>query len=105
MTFCDPTAETGVSFRKDGQRTDGGGSRNCYLDDHCVFILSFYLIFEKLSPLAVCQGKLVFQKIISNFYNFDQFPLIVRQERLVFLGVVWDVEWGLKLIDPLKVYN
>ena len=24
VTFCDPTAETGVSFRTDGQRIDGG---------------------------------------------------------------------------------
>ena len=24
VTFCDPTAETGVSFRIDGQRIDGG---------------------------------------------------------------------------------
>ena len=39
VTFCDPTAGTGVSFRTDAQRTDSGGgrtdrrgSRNSYLD-------------------------------------------------------------------------
>ena len=51
MTFCDPTAETGVGFRTDGRmdggRTDRRGSRNSYLDIAYETILSVCSFVKK----------------------------------------------------------
>ena len=54
VTFCQPTAGIGVSFRTDAQRTDGGGrtdrrgSRNSYLDTVKYCKISFNIVLNNV---------------------------------------------------------
>ena len=57
VTFCDPTAETGVTFKTDGRRRKGSadrrGSRNSYLDLSYLNLSSIHVERNSLRVLVL----------------------------------------------------